>query len=179
MGLRKSADLRYGENQHQQGALYASSGARPWGVNQAHLICGQPLSFNHYFDLDAAWELAGGFEEPACAIVKHGVPAGAAVSKSLAEAAKLAYRGDPRGCLRGTAAVNREVDESAADFFEYPADARAAPAAVDISRSAATSTMAADSSAERLSIATTCARDHDRPVAPLDTDQLRPFREYG
>ena len=78
MGLRKSADLRYGENQHQQGALYALSGARPWGINQANLICGQPLAFNHYFDLDAAWELAGGFEEPACAIVKHGVPAEAA-----------------------------------------------------------------------------------------------------
>ena len=117
MGLRKSAEFPYGENPHQKGALYALSGARPWGVNQARLLYGRPLSFNHYFDLDAAWELAGGFPEPACAIVKHGVPAGAAVSKSLAEAAKLAYRGDPRGCLRGTAAVNREVDESAADFF--------------------------------------------------------------
>ncbi|MBI5241075.1 MAG: bifunctional phosphoribosylaminoimidazolecarboxamide formyltransferase/IMP cyclohydrolase [Elusimicrobia bacterium] len=117
MGLRKSADLGYGENPHQQGALYALSGARPWGVNQASLVYGRPLSFNHYFDLDTAWELAGEFPEPACAIVKHGVPAGAAVSKSLAEAAKLAYRGDPRGCLHGTAAVNREVDEEAAAFF--------------------------------------------------------------
>jgi phosphoribosylaminoimidazolecarboxamide formyltransferase/IMP cyclohydrolase len=117
MGLRKSADLGYGENPHQQGALYALSGARPWGVNQATLVYGRPLSFNHYFDLDTAWELAGELTEPACAIVKHGVPAGTAVSKSLAEAARLAYRGDPRGCLRGTAAVNREIDEEAAAFF--------------------------------------------------------------
>ena len=117
MGLRKSAELSTGENPHQKGALYALSGARPWGVNQASLVYGRPLSFNHYFDLDAAWELAGGFAEPACAIVKHGVPAGAAVSKSLAEAARLAYRCDPRGCLRGTAAVNREVDEDSAAFF--------------------------------------------------------------
>jgi phosphoribosylaminoimidazolecarboxamide formyltransferase/IMP cyclohydrolase len=117
MGLRKSAEFGYGENPHQQGALYSLSGARPWGVNQASLVYGRPLSFNHYFDLDTAWELAGEFTEPACAIVKHGVPAGAAVSKSLAEAARLAYRGDPRGCLRGTAAVNREIDEEAAAFF--------------------------------------------------------------
>jgi phosphoribosylaminoimidazolecarboxamide formyltransferase/IMP cyclohydrolase len=117
MGLRKSAEFGYGENPHQQGALYSLSGARPWGINQASLVHGRPLSFNHYFDLDTAWEIAGEFTEPACAIVKHGVPAGAAVSKSLAEAAKLAYRGDPHGCLGGTAAVNREVDESAAAFF--------------------------------------------------------------
>ncbi|MDD5627863.1 MAG: bifunctional phosphoribosylaminoimidazolecarboxamide formyltransferase/IMP cyclohydrolase [Elusimicrobia bacterium] len=117
MGLRRSAELGYGENPHQAGALYALSGARPWGVNQASLVYGRPLSFNHYFDLDTAWELAGEFSEPACAIVKHGVPAGAAVSKSLAEAARLAYRGDPHGCLGGTAAVNREVDEEAAAWF--------------------------------------------------------------
>ncbi|OGV56258.1 MAG: hypothetical protein A2X49_16810 [Lentisphaerae bacterium GWF2_52_8] len=117
MGLRRSAELSYGENPHQKGALYALSGARPWGVNQASLVHGRPLSFTHYFDLDTAWELAGELTEPACAIVKHGVPAGAAVSKSLAEAARLAYRGDPHGCLAGTAAVNREIDEEAAAFF--------------------------------------------------------------
>ena len=117
VGLKKSADLPSGENRHQQGALYALSGARPWGINEARLIYGPPISFNHYIDLDAAWELAGGFSQPACAIVKHGVPAGVAVSESLAEAARLAYRGDPRGCLKGTAAVNREIDEEAASFF--------------------------------------------------------------
>jgi phosphoribosylaminoimidazolecarboxamide formyltransferase/IMP cyclohydrolase len=129
MGLRKSADLGYGENPQQHGALYAWAGARPWGVNQATLVYGQPLAFNHYLDLDAAWELAGGFSEPACAIVKHGAPAGAAVSESLAEAARLAYRGDPHGCFRGTAAVNREVDADAAAFFaEEGLNCIAAPA---------------------------------------------------
>ncbi len=116
-GLKKSSELASGENRHQQGALYALSGARPWGVNEAHLLYGPSISFNHYIDLDAAWDLAGGFTQPACAIVKHGVPAAVAVSENLAEATRLAYRGDPRGCLRGTAAVNREVDEEAASFF--------------------------------------------------------------
>lgn len=117
MGLKKTADLRYGENPQQQGALYTLSGARPWGLNAAVLIYGKQLSYNHYVDLEVAWSLATEILSPACAIVKHGTPAGAAVSERLAEAARLAYRGDPRGCFRGTAAVNREVEADAAAFF--------------------------------------------------------------
>jgi phosphoribosylaminoimidazolecarboxamide formyltransferase/IMP cyclohydrolase len=117
IGLKKTSELRYGENPHQQGALYTLSGARPWGVNAAQLIFGKTLSYNHYLDLDIAWELATEIIEPACAIVKHAVPAGVACAKKLAEAARLAYQGDPRGCFRGTAAVNRELEEDAALFF--------------------------------------------------------------
>lgn len=117
MGLKKSADLRYGENPQQQAALYSLSGARPWGLNAAELIFGRALNFNHYVDLETAWNLATELAEPACAIVKHSAPAGVAVSDKLAEAAKQAYRCDPRGCFRGTAAVNRDVDADAAAFF--------------------------------------------------------------
>jgi len=117
MGLKKSADLRYGENPQQQAALYSLSGARPWGLNAADLLYGKPLSYNHYLDLETAWGLATELADPACAIVKHATPAGVAVSDKLAEAARLAYRCDPRGCFRGTAAVNREVEEDAALFF--------------------------------------------------------------
>lgn len=117
IGLKKTSDLHYGENPQQQGALYTLSGARPWGINAAQLVYGKPLSYNHYIDLEVAWELATEIGDPACAIVKHGVPAGAASSKQLAEAARLAYRCDPRGCFRGTAAVNRELEEDAAAFF--------------------------------------------------------------
>ena len=117
IGLKKTADFRYGENPQQQGALYTLSGARPWGLNAAQLIYGKGLSYNHYLDLEAAWELATEILEPACAIVKHAVPAGVASSEKLAQAASLAYRCDPRGCFRGTAAVNRELEEDAALFF--------------------------------------------------------------
>lgn len=117
MGLKKTADLRYGENPQQQGALYTLSGARPWGLNAASLICGKPLSYNHYLDLEVAWGLATEIMGPACAIVKHGTPAGVASCEKLSEAARLAYRCDPRGCFRGTAAVNREVEADAAAFF--------------------------------------------------------------
>lgn len=117
IGLKKSSDLHYGENPQQQSALYAISGARPWGLNAAELVFGKPLSYNHYLDLEVAWELATEIDEAACAIVKHAVPAGVAASSKLAEAARLAYRCDPRGGFRGTAAVNRELDEDAAAFF--------------------------------------------------------------
>lgn len=114
IGLKKSAVLHYGENPQQQAALYTFAGARPWGLHAATLVQGKPLSYNHYLDLETAWELAIEIAGPACAIVKHAVPAGAASAEKLAEAAKLAYRCDPRGCQRGTAAVNRELDEEAA-----------------------------------------------------------------
>ena len=123
IGLKKTAEMHYGENPQQQGALYTLSGARPWGINAAQLLFGKPLSYNHYLDLEVAWELVTEIGEPACAIVKHAVPAGVASSERLSEAARLAYRGDPRGCFRGTAAVNRELDRDAAVFFaeEYVA----------------------------------------------------------
>lgn len=117
IALKKSADLRYGENPHQMGAFYTLSGARPWGLNAAQLVYGRPLVYGHYMDLETAWELATAVREPACAIVKHGVPAGFATAEDLARAARRAYAGDPRGCFRGTAAVNQEVDEEAASFF--------------------------------------------------------------
>ena len=117
VALKKSVDLRYGENPHQAGAFYTLSGARPWGLNEARLHFGRPLAYGHYLDLETAWELVTSFTEPACAIVKHGVPAGLACGEDLAKAARRAYAGDPRGCFRGTAAVNGEVDAKAAEFF--------------------------------------------------------------
>ncbi len=117
VGLKKTADFRYGENPQQQGSLYTLSGARPWGINSAELIWGKPLSYNHYLDLEIAWALATDIQGAACAVVKHAVPAGAAAAEKLSEAARAAYRCDPRGADRGTAAVNREVDEETAVFF--------------------------------------------------------------
>ncbi|MBI5202456.1 MAG: bifunctional phosphoribosylaminoimidazolecarboxamide formyltransferase/IMP cyclohydrolase, partial [Elusimicrobia bacterium] len=117
MSLKKTADLRYGENPHQQAALYRRSGARPWGLSAAALVHGKPLSYSHYTDLETAVELVAEFAEPACAIVKHGNPAGVAVSHALGEAAHQAYTSDPAGCTGGVAAFNREVDEEAAQFL--------------------------------------------------------------
>lgn len=117
ISLKKTYDLRYGENPHQQAALYRRSGARPWGLAAATLVHGKPLSFNHFVDLEVAVELVADFAEPGCAIVKHANPAGVAISHSLGEAAHQAYTSDPAGCTGGVAAFNREVDEDAAQFL--------------------------------------------------------------
>lgn len=129
IGLKKTTEFAYGENPQQQAALYTVAGARPWGLQAAQLVYGKPLTYAHFLDLEVAWELAAEIGEPSCAIVRHGVPAGVAASEKLAEAARLAYRCDPRGCFRGTAAVNRELEEDAAAFFaEESVGCIAAPA---------------------------------------------------
>jgi phosphoribosylaminoimidazolecarboxamide formyltransferase/IMP cyclohydrolase len=117
IGLKKTVELSYGENPQQQGALYTLSGARPWGINAAQLVHGKPLTYNHYLDLEVAWELATEIGEAACALVKHAVPVGVARSEKLAQAARQALGCDPRGGFQGTAAVNRELDEDAAACF--------------------------------------------------------------
>jgi phosphoribosylaminoimidazolecarboxamide formyltransferase/IMP cyclohydrolase len=117
VALKKSADLRYGENPHQSGAFYTLSGARPWGLNAARVVHGRPLAYAHYLDLETAWDLAASFREPACAVVKLGVPAGFACGADPASAVRRACAGDPRGAFRGTAATNREVDDEAAQLF--------------------------------------------------------------
>ncbi|MFH1619866.1 MAG: bifunctional phosphoribosylaminoimidazolecarboxamide formyltransferase/IMP cyclohydrolase [bacterium] len=114
MGLKKICDLPYGENPHQKSALYSLSGARNWGVTALKELQGKPLNLNHYLDLDTSWDLAGEFDEPACAMVKHCHPCGVACSSNLSEAFRLAFRADPQGALGGTAALNRQVDAETA-----------------------------------------------------------------
>ncbi|MBI4051694.1 MAG: bifunctional phosphoribosylaminoimidazolecarboxamide formyltransferase/IMP cyclohydrolase [Elusimicrobia bacterium] len=114
IGLKKVQDLRYGENPHQKAALYSLSGARPWGLPDVKLLHGKDLNFNHYMDLEVAWELAGEFQDPACVIVKHTHPCGAATSDRPGEAFRLAFQSDMLSASGGMLAFNREVDEETA-----------------------------------------------------------------
>ena len=57
IGLKKAAELRYGENPHQQAALYRLSGARPWGLAAATLLHGKPMTYEHFLSLEVAAEL--------------------------------------------------------------------------------------------------------------------------
>jgi len=106
----KVADLRYGENPHQQAAFYARAGSPTHllaGVEQLH---GKELSFNNLLDLSSARELVEELAEPACAIVKHNNPCGAAVADSGREAYERAFACDPQSAYGGVIAVNRPVD---------------------------------------------------------------------
>jgi phosphoribosylaminoimidazolecarboxamide formyltransferase/IMP cyclohydrolase len=106
--------LRYGENPHQRGAVYAVSGP-PGGVAQARRLQGSELSFTNWLDLDAARRLVSDFEEPAAAIIKHTNPCGAAVGESLPEAYARAYECDPRSAFGGIVGVNRPLDAATAE----------------------------------------------------------------
>ncbi len=106
----KVADLRYGENPHQQAAFYARVGSPTHllaGVEQLH---GKELSFNNLLDLSSARELVEEFDEPACAIVKHNNPCGCAIGASGQEAYEQAFACDPESAYGGVIAVNRPVD---------------------------------------------------------------------
>ena len=77
---RTDDELRYGENPHQQGALYANELSGPGSLARGRQLQGKELSFNNLLDLDAAWLAANDFSDTACAIVKHAIPCGVAVA---------------------------------------------------------------------------------------------------
>lgn len=105
--LERARTLRYGENPHQLAALYVRMGS-PSGL--ATLRETKQLSYNNLLDLAAGVELAGRFERPACVIVKHGQPCGAACAGTLAEAWALALATDPLSAFGGVVALNGELD---------------------------------------------------------------------
>jgi phosphoribosylaminoimidazolecarboxamide formyltransferase/IMP cyclohydrolase len=113
LSFAKAMDLRYGENPHQKAALYSDGSGR--GVANGRQLQGKELSYNNIVDLQAAWDLAQEFEEPACAIIKHTNPAGAATGATLVEAYRKALECDPVSAFGGVIGVNRPVDAAAAE----------------------------------------------------------------
>jgi phosphoribosylaminoimidazolecarboxamide formyltransferase/IMP cyclohydrolase len=107
----KLMDLRYGENPHQAAALYGRRGQGIAGAEQLH---GKELSYNNLVDLDAAWQLACEFSQPAAVVVKHTNPCGCAERESLAEAYRKAFACDPLSAYGGVLGFNGAVDEETA-----------------------------------------------------------------
>lgn len=122
--LKKSEELRYGENPHQAAAVYQTFGNLPGGLDSMAQLGGKPLSFNNYVDVHAAYSLAVEFTDPAVAIIKHTNPCGAAISRGgIADAFEKALRGDSLSAFGGIVACNRAIDAASAEkmsniFFE-------------------------------------------------------------
>jgi phosphoribosylaminoimidazolecarboxamide formyltransferase/IMP cyclohydrolase len=117
----RSAVLRYGENPHQQAAVYRDDSAWP-GLAQAEQLHGKEMSYNNYTDADAAWRAAFDHEEICVAIIKHANPCGIAISSvSVADAHRKAHECDPLSAFGGVIASNTEVSvemaETVADIF--------------------------------------------------------------
>ena len=135
----KSQEMRYGENPHQRAAFYVEQadagagvgaavktgvGANPGTGAEASVATatqrqGKALSFNNVADTDAALECVKSFSEPACVIVKHANPCGAAIGEGIREAYERAFRTDPTSAFGGIIAFNRPLDaETAAAIVE-------------------------------------------------------------
>ena len=108
--LRKKQDLRYGENPHQTAAFYADPLAGGASIATATQLQGKELSYNNIADADTALECVRQFDAPACVIVKHANPCGAALAADLLEAYLRAYEPDPVSAFGGIIAFNRPLD---------------------------------------------------------------------
>jgi phosphoribosylaminoimidazolecarboxamide formyltransferase/IMP cyclohydrolase len=108
----RAATLRYGENPHQQAALYVSG--RP-GLAAAEQLHGKEMSYNNYVDADAAWRAAHDHDRPCVAVIKHANPCGIAVGADVAEAHRLAHATDPDSAFGGVIATNTEVSVAMAE----------------------------------------------------------------
>ncbi|MDX1485148.1 MAG: bifunctional phosphoribosylaminoimidazolecarboxamide formyltransferase/IMP cyclohydrolase [Alphaproteobacteria bacterium] len=107
--------MRYGENPHQDAALYLDpSHPRP-GAALATQIQGKELSFNNLNDTDAAFELVSELGEPAIAIIKHANPCGVALAPDLKTAYQRALACDPVSAFGGIIAANRPLDGETAE----------------------------------------------------------------
>jgi phosphoribosylaminoimidazolecarboxamide formyltransferase/IMP cyclohydrolase len=114
VSMEKFLDLSYGENPHQRGALYTEVGARGHVLSRVSKEHGKDLSFNNVLDLDSARSLLADLDDPACVIVKHNNPCGAAEGESALDAYEKALACDPLSAYGGVIALNRPVDEELA-----------------------------------------------------------------
>lgn len=100
----KSMNLRYGENPHQQAALYGDF------LDHFHQLQGKELSYNNILDISASAYLIGEFERPTVAILKHTNPCGVASADHLVEAWEKAFATDRQAPFGGIIVVNNTLD---------------------------------------------------------------------
>ena len=111
LDAQNAGALRYGENPHQQAALYQRIDGRG-GIAHAQQLQGKELSYNNLADADAAWNIVATLEAPAVAIIKHANPSGVAVGTHNTAAFERALASDPVSAFGGILATNRAVEPS-------------------------------------------------------------------
>lgn len=122
---RKTLELRYGENPHQQAALYLEPNSKsPFRFLQK--LWGRDLSLTNLTDINAGFATVGLFSEPAAAIIKHNSPCGIALGKNAQEALKRAIAADPESAFGGVVVLNSELNLKAAQIIGAFKDERKA-----------------------------------------------------
>lgn len=110
LNAQKLTDLRYGENPHQNAAIFKTDKMLDYEVLQ-----GKELSYNNILDATAALNIAAEFYDvPACAIIKHNTPSGVALGKDSLDAYLKALDCDPVSAFGGITAFSKSVDENTA-----------------------------------------------------------------
>jgi len=110
--LDRVQTLRYGENPHQQAALYMRSER---GQPSFEQVGGKDLSYNNLLDAFGAWQAVSEFETPAAVIFKHVTPSGVGAAPDLGRALDLAWACDPLSAFGGIIAVNRPFTAALAE----------------------------------------------------------------
>lgn len=116
--MKIESSLRYGENPHQQAALYRSYIDKNASILDAEILWGKALSFNNVMDADAALDILREFKSdnrPFCLVMKHTNPCGAAFGSNPLAAYEKAFAGDPKSAFGGIIGFNCKVTKDAAE----------------------------------------------------------------
>ena len=101
---------RYGENPHQEGAVYrAVPMIKEANVINSNKLQGKELSYNNILDADCAIDCIKEFDDPAAVIIKHATPCGIACADTILKAWEDAYETDTYSPFGGVVAFNREI----------------------------------------------------------------------
>lgn len=118
IGLKKDADLRYGENPHQKAAVYSDPMVNSY-FSHLKQFQGKELSYNNYNDFNTAVSLAGEFDEEKdgiiCVGLKHATPCGVALGETDVDAYKKMFEADSLSIFGGIVALNTTVDKACAE----------------------------------------------------------------
>jgi len=110
--------LRYGENPHQEAAIYSK---KKLNINQLN---GKQLSYNNYNDIFSALLISKSLpKNQGTAIIKHANPCGVSVNKNDLKSYKLAFSCDPISAFGGIVSCNFKIKKKLAlelnkHFFE-------------------------------------------------------------
>jgi len=105
--FEKHSKMRYGENPHQSAASYKVPGNNEPNILNAEIHQGKQLSYNNIMDADGALACLREFDKPACVVVKHSNPCGAAVGNDLLDVYLRAFNADSLSAFGGIIALNR------------------------------------------------------------------------
>jgi len=108
LSLPLAIRLRYGENPHQEAALYGDFD------KYFEKLQGKDLSFNNILDISAATNLIAEFEEPTVAILKHTNPCGVGSDPDLRKAWEKAFATDKQAPFGGIIVSNWSLNEAMA-----------------------------------------------------------------